>query len=128
VASTTIAQPAHQTPRELRGLALYEEHGTEIRFEDGVWLVPSQHDATSVYEVVIGRRGESCECFDFEHRGIACKHVHAATIARAKTAPCSSCGRRVRRRELVEVQESLTYFEGDLLCHECWHSSDAEVL
>jgi hypothetical protein len=126
--TTTIAQPAHPSTRELRGLALYEEHGTEIWFEDGVWLVPSQHDATSVYEVTLGRRGEFCECADFEFRGGRCLHIYAATIAWAKTAPCSGCSERFRHRDLVEVQESLTYFEGDLLCHGCWQGSDAEVL
>ena len=114
--------------RELRGIALFEEHGNRIRFEDGVWLVPSQHGGTSVYEVVIGLRGDVCECSDFveprrgKRPGDPCKHIIAATIARAKTAPCSGCGSRFRHRELTEVTEehaSLTWFEGDRLCECC---------
>jgi hypothetical protein len=132
MATPSLAQPAHSsTPdlehvsgvavRVLRGQKLYQEHAEEIRFEDGVWLVPSQHNATSIYEVHLGRRGESCECQDFEHRGGSCKHVVAATIARAKTAPCVGCGRRFPHRELIEVQEdhqNLTWFVGDRLCVE----------
>ena len=108
--------------RVLRGQDLYREHAADIRFEDGTWLVPSQHDATSVYEVTLGRRGEFCECRDFERRGSACKHVHAAQIARAKTARCAGCGARFPRREIVEVHEdheNLTWFVGDELCRSC---------
>lgn len=114
MAKSSLAHPVHPVPahegdlehvsavadRVLRGQALYQEHAGEIRFESGVWYVPSQHDATSVYEVVIGRRGESCECVDFERRRARCKHVFAATIARAKSAPCVGCGRRFPHREL----------------------------
>jgi hypothetical protein len=121
--TTSLAQPAHPSTRESRGLQLFRDHAEEIVFEDGVWLVPSQHDATSVYEVTIGRRGESCECADFEFRGGPCVHIHAATIARAKTASCAGCGGRFRHRELVEVtedHENLTFFPGDKLCRrEC---------
>ena len=117
---TSVQRDERQSTRELRGLALFEEHGSEITFEDGVWFVPSQHDGTSVYEVTLGRRGESCECMDFERRGSACKHVHAATIARAKTAPCMGCAQRFPRRALHEVDgDNLTFFEGDLLCRSC---------
>ena len=121
--TTSLAQ-VERTTRAERGLALFEEHGPEIRFEDGVWLVPSKHEATSVYEVTLGRRGEFCECADFEirHPDGGCKHIVAATIARAKTAVCDGCGQRHRRRDLYEVEEhheSLTFFEGDELCEEC---------
>jgi hypothetical protein len=121
MAVETIAHPAHQTTRELRGIALYEEYSADIRFEQGVWYVPSQHDITSVYEVRLGRR-ESCECQDFEHRGEPCKHIICATIARAKTRQCAGCSKRYPHREIVEVQEwheSLTFFEGDALCASC---------
>jgi hypothetical protein len=121
--STTkhIAPPA---THEARGLALYQDHIDEIRFEQGVWLVPSQHDAASVYELTIGRRGESCECRDFAYRGgrVACLHIHAATIARAKTTSCSCCGQRFPWRFVTEVQEDhdlLAWFVGDRLCSAC---------
>jgi hypothetical protein len=121
----SLAQPADRsTTRVDRGRQLWEEHADEIRFDsdEKVWLVPSQHDGTSVYEVTLGRRGEFCECADFEYRGESCKHILAATIARAKTATCNGCGDRFRHRDLEEVTEehnSLTWFPGDLLCSGC---------
>ncbi len=115
-----------KTTREQRGLELYRQHASEIVFEQGVWLVPSQHDVTSVYEVTLGRRGESCECADFEFHGHegACKHIVAATIAKAKSAACSGCGERHPRREVVEVgaeqaEHSLDAREGELYCRPC---------
>jgi hypothetical protein len=122
----SLAQPAPpSTTRVERGRQLWEEHGDEIRFEHGVWLVPSQHDLTSVYEVVLGRRGESCECADFEYRGesgSACKHIVAATTARAKSTLCDCCGNRVPWRFVSEVREEdelLSWFAGDRLCADC---------
>jgi hypothetical protein len=104
----------------LRGQKLYAEHADEICFEQGVWLVPSQHDVTSLYEVHLGHRDESCECADHEHHGGSCKHIVAAIVARAKTAPCAMCGKRHKRRDLHEVDEDhLACFEVDKLCKEC---------
>ncbi|MDP8951316.1 MAG: SWIM zinc finger domain-containing protein [Actinomycetota bacterium] len=124
----SLAQPAPPTTREARGLALYREHADEIRYDaqERVWLVPSQSAGTSVYEVTIGPRGESCECIDFEFHGHQqpCKHIVAATIARAKSARCSGCGEVRRRRELVEVgpeqaEHSLEAREGERYCRPC---------
>ncbi len=120
-----IAQPAHQsTTRVERGRDLYAAHGAEIRFDSSekVWLVPSQHDLTSVYEVTIGRHGEYCECADFEYRGESCKHIVAATIARAKSTTCSCCGNRVPWKFVSEVQVDdalLSWFVGDRRGHSC---------
>ena len=51
---------------------------------------------------------------DFEHVG--------AIVARSPLLICSGCGERFRGRDLIEVMdwhESLTFFEGDVLCKEC---------
>ena|SRR5215211_3441707 len=115
------------TTREQRGLDLYSEHGHRITCEDGVWLIPSQNGGTSVYEVTLGRRGESCECADHAFRNRSCVHIFAATICRAKTSTCDSCRKRFPNREMVEVtedHESLTWFPGNLLCEECAAYSD----
>jgi hypothetical protein len=124
MATTSLpASSREATTRVQRGRDLYAEHVDEIHFDpvEKVWLAPSQHDDTSVYEVVLGRRGESCECRDFEFRGEACMHILAATIAKAKTDTCNGCGDRFRHRELevTEDHESLTWFPGDLLCPGC---------
>ncbi len=58
-------------------------------------------------------------CPDRVPEGEECKHTSAARYVKAKTATCSGCSERFRHRDLVEVQESLTYFEGDLVCLEC---------
>src|SRR3954466_141058 len=117
MAKTIIAHPAQEPQTRIdRGRELYREHAAEITFEDGIWYVPSQHDLTSVYEVLLARSGEDCECQDFEmrHPDGGCKHIVAATIARAKTRQCAGCGQRFPHREILEVQdyhESLTFFE-----------------
>ncbi len=56
----------HPAPtRELRGLALYREHGAEIIYEGrGVYTVPG--------------------CPDYQRHKQPCKHVYAATIYRSK--------------------------------------------
>ncbi len=116
----SLAQPTRPSTREIRGIALYRDHADEIRFERGVWLVPSLSTATTVYEVRIGTKGVSCECRDFGFRGVACQHIHAATVARSKTRECAGCSGRFRGRDLFEVgDDDLTYFEGDELCREC---------
>ncbi len=70
--------------------------------------------------MTIGRKGESCECRDFEFRGSGCKHIICATVARAKTGRCDGCGERFPRRDMYEVgDDHLTFFEGDELCRPC---------
>ncbi len=127
-----IAQPAHPSTPEttpayvLRGLGLYELHAGEILDSyqgGGRWLVPSGTDAGNVYEVRTGTRPERnrCECRGFSsHRH--CSHVVAAERTAKKSSVCDGCGKRVWRRDLVEVNEdheSLTWFVGDLLCRPC---------
>ncbi len=120
MAQTKGTAPEVPPTRELRGLALYRDHAVEITFSEGVWLVPSLSEATTVYEVRLGTRGASCECRDHGFRHLDCLHIHAATIAKAKTRTCAGCSGRFRGRDLVEVvPDSLTFFEGDELCRPC---------
>jgi hypothetical protein len=76
----------------------------------------------------VNLKTSECSCPDRTPAGETDKHVVAAKYVKAKTATCSGCSERFRHRELVEVQESLTFFEGDLVCEACWGGSDAEVL
>jgi hypothetical protein len=75
----------------------------------------------------------SCTCPDHHRRGGVCKHGLACyvLVRASRPAPkgltCEACGERFPRRVMVEVQESLTFHEGDLLCTPCWIDSDAEV-
>lgn len=120
--------PQESTSRIERGRELYTEHGNEIRFDQAekVWLVPSQHDATSVYEVTLGRRGEYCECQDFEfrHPEGGCVHIIAATLRKAKTFRCEGCEDRFPNGEMFQIMDDthLSFFEGDCLCEECAHA------
>ncbi len=103
-----------------RGRNLFAEHAVEFRHERGAWLVPSQN-GIGFYEVRLSP-SEFRECADYEHRGGRCKHIHAASIAQAKSGTCSCCGHRVLNRFLSEVEESdnlLSWFVGDLLCSDC---------
>ncbi len=133
MAEATIPNLQRTSTRESRGISLYERYQDEIRFDVDVrvWLVPSEGTGTSVYEVTIGHRGDVCECSDFveprrnRRLGDPCKHIIAATIARAKSAPCSGCPGRFPHRDLEEVTEdhaSLTWFVGDRLCGGCLDS------
>lgn len=112
--------PTRQPCRADRALALYVEAFEEIAasFRAGVYRVPSR-TGEAVYTVRLVPR-PYCSCPD--HHGGECLHVMAARVVRKVTSPCSSCGRRFRGCELVEVTEehgSLTWFEGDRLCGGC---------
>ena len=75
-----------------------------------------------------------CSCPDAHRRGKGCKHALAVyvMVRASKPAPkpltCATCGESFPRRVMVEVTESLTFHEGDLLCKPCSIDSDAEVL
>jgi hypothetical protein len=109
------------SPREERGLALFRERSEEIRHLRGqAWSVPS---CTRPGVYVVDLASGICTCADTPPAGEVCKHVTAATVARAKSAVCSGCSVRSRRREMVELHEdnhdNLTYFHGDRLCRRC---------
>lgn len=123
----SLAHPRTQpngNTRELRGLALAEEHFEAIArsHRRGTYSAPSCTVSGS-YVVEYTRRSESCSCPDWQHRHNACKHIIAVALIKAKTDVCSGCGSRFPRRELIELHEvnhdSLTYFHGDELCREC---------
>ena len=131
----TIPKVQHPTTPEpgyvLRGLGLFELHAGEILrsyYGGGRFLVPSGTAAVA-YEVRVGTllARNRCECRGFGSHG-HCSHVVAAQRVSKRSGVCDGCGERVWSRDLSEVQESLTYFEGDLLCPDCRRSSDADVL
>lgn len=109
-----------KTTREERGLQLFRERGAEIRHLSGRrWAVPSC-GGEGVY--VVDLHQDTCSCEDAIWNGGGCKHIIAASVARAKTGECVGCGDRFPHRQLIEVledHESLTYFHGDQLCQEC---------
>ncbi len=119
VTNRSLAQPPPPTTRFERGLALAQERFEEItRVAPWIWSVPSCSGASGAVHAVNLKHG-TCSCPDRTPAGETDKHVTAAKYVKAKTATCSGCSERFRHRDLVEVQESLTYFEGDVLCPEC---------
>jgi hypothetical protein len=126
--TTTIPEPTATDTREGRGLALYRERGDEIRHVRGsIWSVPS---CTRAGVYLVDLADGICTCPDIPPAGEVCKHTTTATIVHAKSSTCSGCGRRYRRRELVECVEgnhdNLTYFDGDLLCPACADAAGVE--
>ncbi len=93
----SLAQPPPPTTRELRGLALYRERGDEIKhIGHGRYEVRGCGGGT--YEVdlkVFTDEPETCSCPDYQRHKQPCKHVYAATVARAKS-------RAKARREQAE--------------------------
>jgi hypothetical protein len=119
VIEKSLARPGRtRSTREERGIAIFDERGDEIEHVKGwTWLVPSC-SGDVLYGVDL--KSESCECPDFEGRGLPCEHVYAARIARSKCGECSGCRRKVRFRDLHEVgDDNLTFFEGDAVCERC---------
>jgi hypothetical protein len=104
-----------------RGRQLFREHCLQFRHEGGAWLVPSNDAVVDFYRVRLGP-AEVCECAVFKHRGEPCKHIYSARTAHAKSSLCSCCGHRVLNRflsEVVEEDELLGWFVGDMLCADC---------
>jgi hypothetical protein len=125
MAKSILADTPHPSTRELRALKLFRERRHEIKeVAPNLYRVPSC-TGDRVYTVDYGL--ERCSCPDARrHPELSCKHLIAIGILvakrRARSAPCSGCGERFRRRDMVEVleeHESLTFFVGDLVCEEC---------
>ncbi len=131
--TTSVAPATRPDTRETRALELFRSRGDEIRRTGPhTYLVPSC-TGEGVYRVDYAV--ESCECDDHARRRANCKHILCVGVLvskrrakRARTSACDGCGRRVRRSELSEVVESLTYHAGDALCPSCAAASDAETL
>lgn len=115
--------------RELKGVRIALEHFEEIAASykrGGVYTVPSERGGKS-YTVVYSRRDERCECKDFEF-GHVCKHLYAVAVVAAKTGVCAGCGKRFRHRDLFDVSDSLTFYEGDRICGRCADRTASEVI
>lgn len=127
---THTAEDARHSLRQSRGAALATNYFHEIRkVSPGCYSVPASKPSEA-YLVSVCPVAQ-CSCPDFDHRvrgAEACKHIHAVRYLVKKSSTCDGCGERHYNRDLFEVVDSLTYFEGDMLCVDCLHSSDAEVL
>ncbi len=81
--TNTVAHRSTLDTRELRALELHRTRGREIFLIDAnTYEVPSQ-DGLRTYNVEYGDV-ESCSCPDSAYRGVACVHLYAVGIHRAK--------------------------------------------
>jgi hypothetical protein len=82
----TTKDTAPPATRELRGLALYRERGDEIKhIGHGVYRVDGCSGGTYRVDLaVFTDEPETCSCPDYQRHKRPCKHVYAATVARAK--------------------------------------------
>ena len=78
--------PAPPPTRELRGLALYREHGDEIEhIGHGRYEVPGCSGGSYTVDLaVFTDEPETCSCPDFQRHKEPCKHVYAGSLYRAK--------------------------------------------
>ncbi len=82
MATTKDSATAHPPTRELRGLALYRDHGAEIEHPyPGIYVVPGCSGGGYVVHLTPRER---CECPDFERHHEPCKHIYMAILYRAK--------------------------------------------
>jgi hypothetical protein len=118
VDTKSLAQPAPPSTRFERGIALAQEHFEEIdRVGAYLWSVPS---CSGDHAYTVNLKTRTCPCPDRPPEGERCKHVVAAKYKRAKTAACVGCRGRFLHRDLFDVgEDSLTFFEGDVLCGGC---------
>ena len=68
--------------RKARGMILLEEGFEPKEVKNNTWIVPSQ-TGNGIYNVQYFKKPNSrwiCDCPDFEHRGIRCKHINAVKI------------------------------------------------
>lgn len=83
--TTKDTAPPPTTTREIRGLALFREHGDEIEpLGKGRYTVPGCSGGVYVVDLAVFGGTESCNCPDFRRHKEPCKHLYAATIYRAK--------------------------------------------
>ncbi len=82
----TTKDTAPPATRELRGLKLFRDLGAQIIHEGhGVYTVPGCSGGTYRVDLAVFGGEESCSCPDHNrHPEKTCKHIFAATVARAK--------------------------------------------
>ncbi len=97
--TTSVPTAPRPDTREVRALRLYRERRQEIVvIARDTYEVPSQ-DGTRLYTIVYGGEVESCTCADHTYRSLACVHLLAVGVCRAKRR-----GATARRLAALEEQ------------------------
>ncbi len=124
--ATTTEHPPDEA-RHSRGVAIATNHLREIKqLAPGTYSVPASK-ASEAYVVTV-RPVEACSCPDSLFSGHRCKHRHAVLHMLRKSGVCEGCGVRHWNEYLREVVDSLTFFEGDMICGGCAADTASETV
>ncbi|MGI8541144.1 MAG: hypothetical protein ACR2N0_15445 [Rubrobacteraceae bacterium] len=133
---SSLAQPTRtrtgethtaEDARRSRGIAIAANHLREIKkLSPGCYCVPASKSSEAY--VVTVRPVEACSCPDSLYSGHRCKHRHAVRYMLRKSGVCEGCGVRRWNEDLFEVVDSLTFFEGDMVCRECADATASETV
>lgn len=141
IARLTVARP-HLTSRIERAehilvIHLSTANGThrpiKVRVHaDGSRSYTVQSTAKLRRRYTISDSGFECDCPDSKKRHAACKHGIACYILeralRRPSLPSTCAGCSASGVELFEVLDSLTFFEGDMICSGCRDDTASEVV
>ncbi|MGI8541192.1 MAG: hypothetical protein ACR2N0_15705 [Rubrobacteraceae bacterium] len=124
---TTTTEHPPQEIRRSRGTAIATNRLKEIKqLSPGCYSVPASKPSEAY--VVSVRPVEACSCEDSLRRNVRCKHRHAVLHMLRKSGVCEGCGVRHWNGDLREVVDSLTFFEGDMVCRECADATASETV
>ena len=82
----STAPSPHPPTRASRGVALFRDHGDEIEpLSHGRYEVPGCSGGSYTVDLAVFGGEEKCTCPDHRrHPETVCKHIHAATLYRAR--------------------------------------------
>ncbi len=106
--TTSVPEAPRGDTRESRALTLYRARRRDIVLIDrDTYEVPSQ-DGTRTYTVTYGPEAdESCSCPDHAYRSVACVHLLAVAVCRAKRRGTSA-------RRLAALEDRYEHEDLDL--------------
>lgn len=117
-----VAENANRETEKIRkARAVFEESGDDIisTYDGRVYRVPSASRPGLLHAVQVGSE-ESCSCEDHRYNLNTCWHITAATMAAAKSLPCTLCHKRYRTRYLIFASEGQANLsEGQPICRSC---------
>ena len=123
---TTTTEHPPQEIRRSRGVAIATNRLEEIKkLSTGCYSVPASKSSEAY--VVTVKPVEACSCPDSLYSGHRCKHRHAVLHMLKRSGVCAGCGVRHWNGDLLEVVDSLTFFEGDMVCSGCAAGTASET-